>query len=65
MKKDYKNLDLELLDILDYKVLIFALENIELYRIEVTDKYYYELLSKLERNKEKLEYSNLDFLYGG
>lgn len=58
MKKDYRKLDLERLEIDDYKILIVALNNVELYHLEITEDYLYKLISKLEKNLNKLEYNN-------
>lgn len=56
--KDYRKLDLEELEIVDYEILIVALNIVELYHLEITEDYYNELISKLERNRDKLEYNN-------
>lgn len=52
-----KLLKLEDLNINDYKVLICALDCAEMYHLEIEEFYYDELMSKLERNLDKLEYN--------
>ncbi len=60
--KDCIKLDLEELDIYDYKVLKIALgffDDIdELYHLEIERTYYYDLMSKIERNYDKLLYNS-------
>lgn len=55
--KDYRKLDLEELDIIDYKVLIVALATADISLLEITEDYYNELMSKLEANCDRLEYN--------
>ncbi len=54
-------MEIEKLDICDYKVIIQALNffESELYHLEIEQEDYEELISKLERNLDKLE-NNFD-----
>lgn len=52
--KDYRKLDLEELDIDDYKILISALNSTELYLLEIDEYVFNKLLSKLLTNLDRL-----------
>lgn len=56
--KDYRKLDLEELELIDYEVLIVALNITDLCLLEITEDYYEELMSKLEGNRDRLQYNN-------
>lgn len=56
---DYRKLELEELDKNDYKVLISSLIISKLYMLEFEESYYNELLSKIERNLDKLCYNKM------